>query len=123
MNRWSRAVAVASHSVRELTVRYPLAVASQSDGQEPAPEPGHALPEDVRAQLRAAAQSLAELVGGDVDRAEQALFESALELTRDATVLKYAPLLAILVVGDRRDHPLDGAERGAAVLAPAARTA
>lgn len=41
-----------------------------------------------------AAQSLAELVGGDLRRAEQAMFESALELTRDATVLRYAPLLA-----------------------------
>lgn len=52
------------------------------------------LPEDVRAQLRSAAESLAAQVGGDPDVARRALFESALQLTRDATVLQYAPLLA-----------------------------
>ena len=93
-NRGSGAVEAAPRSGLERTVSYPFDVSPKSDEQEPAPDPGHALPEEVQAQLRAAAESLAELVGGDVDRAEQALFESALELTRDATVLKYAPLLA-----------------------------
>ena len=66
----------------------------EPDEKDPPPEPGYAFPEEIRAQLRAAAESLAELVGGDLDRAEQAMFESALELTRDATVLQYAPVLA-----------------------------
>jgi len=66
----------------------------EPDETGPEPEPGDIFPEDVRAQLRAAAVSLAELVGGDVGRAEQAMFDSALELTRNATVLQYAPLLA-----------------------------
>ena len=55
---------------------------------------GPALPDDLRAQLRAAAESLAALCGGDVDRAEQVMLESARDIIRDATVLQYAPVLA-----------------------------
>lgn len=52
------------------------------------------LPDDVRAQLRPAAESLREQFGGDVDLAEQAILASALELTRGATVFQYASVLA-----------------------------
>jgi len=69
-------------------------VSPESDETDPEPEPGDIFPEEIRAQLRTAAKSLVELAGGDVGRAEQAMFQSALELTRDATVLQYAPLLA-----------------------------
>lgn len=59
-----------------------------------AAEPGPPFPDEVRAQLRAAAESLAEFCGGDVDRAEQVILDSAYELARDATVLNFAPVLA-----------------------------
>lgn len=64
---------------------------------DPPAEPPDALgdlPEDVRAQLHSAAESLADQMGGDRDAAREAMFESALQLTRDATVLQYAPVLA-----------------------------
>lgn len=52
------------------------------------------LPEDVRAQLRPAAESLSEQFGGDVELAEKAILASVLELTKDATVFQYASVLA-----------------------------
>jgi hypothetical protein len=68
------------------------------------------LPDDVRAQLQSAAESLAEELGGDRDAAREAMFESALQLTRDATVLQYAPLLAARRARQRlREARHDGA--------------
>ena len=52
------------------------------------------LPEALLEPLRSAAQSLADQLGGDAAAAERAVFESARELTRGATVLQFAPLLA-----------------------------
>jgi hypothetical protein len=52
------------------------------------------LPDDVRAQLRPAAESLKEHFGGDVELAEQAILASVIELTQDATVFQYASVLA-----------------------------
>ena len=52
------------------------------------------LPDDVRAQLRPAAEALREQFGGDVELAEQAILASVLELTKDATVFQYASVLA-----------------------------
>ena len=52
------------------------------------------LPDEVRAQLRPAAESLRETFGGDVDLAERAILASVLELTKDATVFQYASVLA-----------------------------
>ena len=55
---------------------------------------GH-LPDDVHAQVRPAAESLREQFGGDVEVAEQAILASLLELTKDATVFRYASVLAV----------------------------
>lgn len=66
------------------------------------------LPEDVGAQLRSAAESLAEQMGGDPDVARQAMFESALQLTRNATVLQYAPVLAARRARQRLREAQDG---------------
>ncbi|HYH51439.1 MAG TPA: hypothetical protein VEG38_17970 [Acidimicrobiia bacterium] len=52
------------------------------------------LPDELLAQLRSAAQTLAQHLEVDVDRAERVVLDSAVELTRDATVVQYAAVLA-----------------------------
>jgi len=74
--------------------RYPLHVPPEPDEEPPASDPGQTLPEEVQAQLRAAAVAIAEWCGGDVERAEREVLHSALELTKDATVLQYTSVLA-----------------------------
>lgn len=63
------------------------------------------LPPEIRAQLRPVAESMAQLFGGDVDVAEEAVLESAVELTRNATVFQYAPVLAARRARRRRQEP------------------
>jgi hypothetical protein len=78
-----------------------------ADGENPTPraDTDDQLPAEVRAQLRPVAESMAQLFGGDVDLAEEAVMQSALELTRDATVFKYAPVLAARRARRRRQDP------------------
>lgn len=64
---------------------------TQSSGDVPdAPT----LPDDVMMQLRSAAGSLAQHLNVDVGKAERVIFDLAADLTRDATVVQYAAVLA-----------------------------
>jgi len=78
---------------------------AEQENPIPAVSASDELPAGIRAQLRPVAESMAQLFGGDVDLAEEAVLQSALELTRGATVFQYAPVLGARRARRRRQEP------------------